>query len=175
MGCVAGVRRRTLRRRTLCRPMGGLPPAATPPLLRHVMLLARDVPAAAAFYSRALGLPLTTLTERWAELDAGGGGVLAVKADDGAPGGGGASASSRSPFLCFSVGDLQSVVARCLAAGAALDGPIQYPPRGAVRGGEGGGNEGCGKRRRRRPAPSLPLSSSGGRPARAGRAPAVPV
>ena len=128
--------------------MAGPPAALARPALRHIMLLAKDVPAAAAFYSGALGLPLTRLTERWAELDCGGGGVLAVTADaDGASGDPApAAAASRSPFLCFSVRDLQTVVARCLDAGAALDGPIQYPPRGAVRegseGGEGRGIEG---------------------------------
>ena len=52
-------------------------------LLRHVMLLQRDVPRAARFYAEGLGLPLRTCTERWAELGAGGVTQLALKAVDG--------------------------------------------------------------------------------------------
>lgn len=161
--------------------MAGPPAALARPALRHIMLLAKDVPAAAAFYSGALGLPLTRLTERWAELDCGGGGVLAVTADaDGASGDPApAAAASRSPFLCFSVRDLQTVVARCLDAGAALDGPIQYPPRGAVRegseGGEGRGGRGGEGNRGVSPPRPRPRCPSGRRAARAGRPPAVLV
>ena len=50
--------------------------------LRHVLLLQRDVPRAARFYSEGLGLPIAVLTERWAELRAGST-SLALKAVDG--------------------------------------------------------------------------------------------
>jgi catechol 2,3-dioxygenase-like lactoylglutathione lyase family enzyme len=40
-------------------------------VLRHVLLLQRDVPAAARFYSEGLGLTVNVCTERWAELQAG--------------------------------------------------------------------------------------------------------
>ena len=50
--------------------------------LRYVMLLQRDVPKAARFYSEGLGLHLRVLTDRWAELD-GGGTTIALKAADG--------------------------------------------------------------------------------------------
>ena len=50
--------------------------------LRHVLLLQRDVPRAARFYSEGLGLPVAVLTERWAELRAGST-SLALKAVDG--------------------------------------------------------------------------------------------
>jgi catechol 2,3-dioxygenase-like lactoylglutathione lyase family enzyme len=50
--------------------------------LRYVMLLQRDVPKAARFYSEGLGLPLKVLTDRWAELDSGGT-TIALKAADG--------------------------------------------------------------------------------------------
>ncbi len=40
-------------------------------VLRHILLLQRDVPKAAQFYSKGLGLPLKVLTDRWAELQAG--------------------------------------------------------------------------------------------------------
>ena len=40
-------------------------------LLRHVLLLQKDVAKAARFYSEGLDLPITALTDRWAELGAG--------------------------------------------------------------------------------------------------------
>jgi catechol 2,3-dioxygenase-like lactoylglutathione lyase family enzyme len=43
-------------------------------VLRHVLLLQRDVPAAARFYQEGLGLTVTVCTERWAELSDGRGG-----------------------------------------------------------------------------------------------------
>lgn len=50
--------------------------------LRHILLLQRDVPLAARFYSEGLGLKLEVLTERWAELRAGQT-TLALKAVEG--------------------------------------------------------------------------------------------
>ncbi|KAK9829768.1 hypothetical protein WJX72_007778 [[Myrmecia] bisecta] len=79
------------------------------------------------FYSEGLGLPVTVLTERWAELQAGSS-TLALKAVEGeaycTPG--------YSPFLTFTVEDLQGTVTRLLGMGAVLDGPIQYPSRGKM-------------------------------------------
>ena len=40
-------------------------------VLRHVLLLQRDVPAAARFYNEGLGLAVNVCTERWAELQSG--------------------------------------------------------------------------------------------------------
>ena len=51
-------------------------------MLRHILLLQRDVPRAAKFYSEGLGLEVKVLTERWAELDCGGS-TLALKAVEG--------------------------------------------------------------------------------------------
>ena len=36
--------------------------------LRYVMLMIKDVPKAAAFYSEGLGLPILRLSDGWAEL-----------------------------------------------------------------------------------------------------------
>jgi hypothetical protein len=58
-----------------------------------------------------------------------------------------------TPFLVFAVPDLQAALARCLALGGSLDGPVHYPagaaaPRqgegekGSVGGGLGGGGGG---------------------------------
>jgi hypothetical protein len=41
-------------------------------VLRHIMLLQRDVPQAAKYYGEGLGLTVRVVTEKWAELDAGG-------------------------------------------------------------------------------------------------------
>ena len=50
--------------------------------MKYVMLLIKDVPKAARFYSEGLGLPLLRMTDRWAELDTGAGPPLALKAVD---------------------------------------------------------------------------------------------
>lgn len=39
--------------------------------LQHILLLQRNVPRAAKYYSEGVGLTLTVLTENWAELQAG--------------------------------------------------------------------------------------------------------
>lgn len=39
--------------------------------LQHILLLQRNVPRAAKFYSEGVGLNLKVLTENWAELQAG--------------------------------------------------------------------------------------------------------
>ncbi len=40
-------------------------------VLKHVLLLQKDVQKAAHFYQEGLGLPIVVLTARWAELQAG--------------------------------------------------------------------------------------------------------
>jgi catechol 2,3-dioxygenase-like lactoylglutathione lyase family enzyme len=40
-------------------------------MLRHVLLLQRDVPKAARFYNEGLGLTVNVCTEKWAELQSG--------------------------------------------------------------------------------------------------------
>ena len=50
--------------------------------LRYVLLLQKDVPKAALFYSQGLGLTVKVLTERWAELQAGST-TIALKAVEG--------------------------------------------------------------------------------------------
>ena len=51
-------------------------------VLRHVLLLQRNIPRAVQFYNQGLGLPLKVSTDRWAELQAGTT-VIALKAVDG--------------------------------------------------------------------------------------------
>ncbi len=125
-------------------------------LLRQVLLLQRDVPKATRFYQEGLGLRVKVLTERWAELEAGST-TLALKAVEGcvqfsrplyameqfcySPDGmSGPTDLHReaycttgyTPFLSFSVVDLQQTVSNMLQLGATLDGPIKYPGNGKV-------------------------------------------
>lgn len=94
-------------------------------VLRHVLLLQRDVPAAARFYSEGLGLVVNVCTERWAELQAGPT-RLGLKSVDSEA----ALSTGYSPVLSFAVPDVSAAVARCLSMGAVLDGPIKFPDGG---------------------------------------------
>ncbi|KAK9807234.1 hypothetical protein WJX73_000177 [Symbiochloris irregularis] len=93
--------------------------------LRHVLLLQRDVPKAATFYSRGLGLKVKVLTERWAELEAGST-TLALKAVDGEA----CCSVGYSPFLTFTVKELQTTLTQLLQLGSTMDGGVQHLPRG---------------------------------------------
>eukprot|EP00192_Tetraselmis_astigmatica_P017584 CAMPEP_0117680952 /NCGR_PEP_ID=MMETSP0804-20121206/18669_1 /TAXON_ID=1074897 /ORGANISM="Tetraselmis astigmatica, Strain CCMP880" /LENGTH=111 /DNA_ID=CAMNT_0005490569 /DNA_START=300 /DNA_END=635 /DNA_ORIENTATION=+ len=93
------------------------------------MLLQRDVAKAAKFYSEGLGLQLTVLTERWAELKGGPSDTtLALKAIEGEA----FCTVGYSPFLQFTVEDMDSTLPRLLSMGATLDGPVKYPVEGKV-------------------------------------------
>ena len=114
-----------------------MPPRAG--VLRHILLLQRDVPLAAAFYERALGLRVTVCTETYAELasespsdstasNAPIGASLALQRAD---------AESQltpgySPITHFEVDDIQARVNAALSLGGRLDGKIQYETHGAV-------------------------------------------
>ncbi len=114
-----------------------MPPRAG--VLRHILLLQRDVPLAAAFYERALGLSVTVCTETYAELasespsdstasNAPIGASLALQRAD---------AESQltpgySPIIHFEVDDIQARVNAALSLGGRLDGKIQYETHGAV-------------------------------------------
>ena len=114
-----------------------MPPRAG--VLRHILLLQRDVPLAAAFYERALGLRVTVCTETYAELasespsdstasNAPIGASLALQRAD---------AESQltpgySPIIRFEVDDIQARVNAALSLGGRLDGKIQYETHGAV-------------------------------------------
>ena len=52
-----------------------------PVALQHILLMQRNVPRAAKYYSEGLGMSLKVLTESWAELDAGGATVALKQAD----------------------------------------------------------------------------------------------
>ena len=114
-------------------------------VLRHVLLLQRDVPAAAKFYRDGLGLVVNVCTGRWAELGNAASATVATPVASGfAPSAPETvialkhvdseahRATGYSPILSFTVSDLDQTVNNLLRAGASLDGPILYPPRGKV-------------------------------------------
>lgn len=123
-------------------------------VLRHVLLLQRDVPAAAKFYQEGLGLVVNVCTERWAELSdgrpppaisgsaSGAGGDSPASRSPSAPGptvialkaveGEAQRTTGYSPILSFTVGDMDATVNNLLRLGATLDGPIKYPVQGKV-------------------------------------------
>lgn len=102
------------------------------PSLRQILLLQRDVPRAAAFYERALGLRVAVCTETFAELaldsTTGNAPTLALQR---------AAHESQlqtgyTPILHFEVDDVQARVNAALTLGGRLDGKIQYETHGAV-------------------------------------------
>ena len=113
-------------------------------VLRHVLLLQRDVPAAAEAPRRArVGRQrLHRAVGRARERGFGDGRdacrfgfravgpetVIALKHVDSEA----HRATGYSPILSFTVSDLDQTVNNLLRAGASLDGPILYPPRGKV-------------------------------------------
>lgn len=96
-------------------------------MLRHILLLQRDVPKAAKFYSEGLGLEIRVLTERWAELDCGSS-SLALKAVEGEA----LCSTGYSPFLSFTVKNLQEGITKMLELGGRLDGAIKHTPHGKI-------------------------------------------
>mmetsp|Transcript_78 Transcript_78/g.160 ORF Transcript_78/g.160 Transcript_78/m.160 type:complete len:119 (+) Transcript_78:88-444(+) len=96
-------------------------------VLRNIMLMQRDVPKAAKFYSEGLGLAVTVCTDRWAELHSGGT-TIALKAVDSEA----HCTTGYSPFLSFDVPDMDSKITHLISMGAVLDGPIKYPTHGKV-------------------------------------------
>lgn len=103
--------------------------------LKYVLLLQRDVPRAAVFYSQGLGLRLKVLTERWAELDAGAT-TIALKAVEGEA----CCTVGYSPFLTFKVKELQMTLTQLLQLGGTMDGGVKHLPQGqtaAVRAPDG--------------------------------------
>lgn len=110
-------------------------PGASGTLFRRILLLQRDVPSAAAFYERALGLRVAVCTETYAEiplvdssnpaLDAP---ALALqRADHEAQ-----LTSGYTPIVHFEVRDIQTRVNEALRLGGRLDGAIRYDARGAT-------------------------------------------
>jgi predicted enzyme related to lactoylglutathione lyase len=100
---------------------------------RHVMLMVKDVPAAAMFYSSGLGLEIMKQSPNMAELDANGTKII-IHGVESEPQTGG------SPILSFHVDDLLEAIAKLETLGGKLEGRIREPSFGnvaAVRSPEG--------------------------------------
>lgn len=92
---------------------------------RHVMLMVKDVPAAANFYSTGLGLEITKLSPNMAELDANGTKLIIHGVETDPQTGG-------SPILSFHVDDLLDAIATLESLGGKLEGRIREPFFGKV-------------------------------------------
>ena len=113
-------------------------------ILKHVLLLQRNVPAAAAFYEQGLGLIVTQCSDSYAELGDGldeNGRPVDPKDEKAKPrtvlalkavGNVSQLTTGYSPFVNFEVRDMDTAVNNMLRMGAELDGPIKYPPQGKV-------------------------------------------
>jgi catechol 2,3-dioxygenase-like lactoylglutathione lyase family enzyme len=131
-------------------------------LLRHVLLLQRDVPAAAAFYNKGLGLVVEVCTDAYAELSEPRGAQMGggdAHTDRSPPSSSSPSPSPSpslprdggrvvlalkrveaeahlttgySPILNFTVTDMQDTVQSLIEAGARMDGGIKYLTQGKV-------------------------------------------
>ena len=98
--------------------------------LGSILLLVRSVEQSARFYgSEGLGLSVRFMSDNLAELQTHPSALLpplllqqATREAD--------CTTGYSPFLCFLVDDVAATVPKLIAQGAALDGPIKYPPSG---------------------------------------------
>jgi len=97
--------------------------------LRSVLLLTRDVAAATAFYSKALGLPTVAAVQDWALLQAGDAVSIQLQqvSDSEAP-----LSVGYSPVLQLATSDFDGKVPELLMAGATLDGAIKHTTAGKV-------------------------------------------
>lgn len=99
--------------------------------LSRLVLLVRGtegVSSAVYFYHKAVGLSIVRATDEWAELTAGPGVTLHIKAAHTEQ----QLSVGYSPWITFEVDNMDQTVAACAQAGGALDGPIQYPAYGKI-------------------------------------------
>ncbi len=92
---------------------------------RHIMLMVKDVPAAAQFYNLGLDLEVTKLSPNMAELDANGTKLIMHSVEEDPITGG-------SPILSFHVDDVVETIAKLEALGGKLEGRIREPFFGKV-------------------------------------------
>lgn len=81
------------------------------------------------FYHRALRLPVIRATDDWAELAANQNVVLSLQAISNSES---QLCTGYTPWLTFTVNDMDATVADCVKLGGHLDGPIQYPAHGKI-------------------------------------------
>jgi len=85
------------------------------------------VDSAVTFFRDGMGLYVTSIDDKFAQVHAGPTNIV-LKAVEGEA----ACTTGYSPFLHFDVDDMDSTIVRVLAMGAHLDGPIKYPANGKV-------------------------------------------
>lgn len=98
-----------------------------PPILRQTLILVRSLGPSLDFYGPAgLGLRLLSTTEKYAELEASGTSILALRevAKESE------LSKGYSPFLCFDVNDVDMLVPTLIMKGAYLDGGIKHESEG---------------------------------------------
>jgi catechol 2,3-dioxygenase-like lactoylglutathione lyase family enzyme len=97
--------------------------------LARVLLLQRSVERGVEFYSNGLGLPIRVHTEQYAELSLGPSvpPLALLQRETEA-----ALSVGYSPFLHFTVDDVDEAVKALVLRGASLDGPVKHPARGKV-------------------------------------------
>jgi predicted enzyme related to lactoylglutathione lyase len=105
--------------------------------LSRIVLMVRGtegIHSAVNFYHKAIGLHVLRVTDVWAELSTStnqnNGITLSIQA---------ASIANEaqlcvgySPWITFTVSQMDTTIASCVQMGAHLDGPIQYPAHGKV-------------------------------------------
>jgi catechol 2,3-dioxygenase-like lactoylglutathione lyase family enzyme len=112
--------------------------------LSRIVLLVRHgtIQSSVNFYHNALGLPIVRVTDEWAELftspqshenhhpSNNNGVVLSLQAVS--MGQESQLCIAYTPWMTFTVSDLDTTITACLQQGAHLDGPIQYPAHGKI-------------------------------------------
>lgn len=107
--------------------------------LSRIVLLVRNgtMQSSVNFYHHALGLPIIRVTDEWAELSTTSnyhenpnGVVLSLQAVS--VGQESQLCVGYSPWITFTVSNLDSTITSCVQLGAHLDGPIQYPAHGKI-------------------------------------------
>ncbi|GMH26714.1 hypothetical protein Nepgr_028557 [Nepenthes gracilis] len=94
---------------------------------KWVLQLHKDVPKAARFYSEGLDFTVSVCTLRWAELHSGPLKLALLESTSDF-----SLQKGCSSLLSFAVPEINSAVAKLIALGAVLDGPIKYEFHGKV-------------------------------------------
>jgi hypothetical protein len=111
--------------------------------LSRIVLLVRNgtMQSSVSFYHHALGLPILRMTDEWAELSTTTttmtsnrhhhhGIVLSLQAVS--MGQESQLCVGYTPWITFTVSNLDTIITACIQQGAHLDGPIQYPAHGKI-------------------------------------------
>jgi predicted enzyme related to lactoylglutathione lyase len=103
--------------------------------LSRIVLMVRGsegVASAVNFYHKAVGLSVLRMTDEWAELATSSTASSPILTLQAVVANEAQLSPSYSPWLTFTVTQMDATIAACVQAGAHLDGPIQYPAHGKV-------------------------------------------